>query len=241
MAAGLLASWQGDLAPATELLSASLREAHVLGDRHQEAMARILLATALRRQGDVQQALDFAEAGLRQARELADESLIALALLRGGIVYRDAEAPDRAVPALEASVALYRRLGDVRSVAIAVTMLGWALLEAGDHAWAEPCLRDGANGLKQVGDQSFFLFALRGLAYVAHQRREDIRAARWYGACEALRVALGMRHPRRILEHDERFLAAVQARLTVPAYERARAEGEALTFDQVAAEVVAAT
>ena len=240
MAAGVLALWQGDLAQADDLLSRTVQQAQVLGDRRSEARARIDLAAALRRQGNVPAAEHSAEAGLRLAYELADESAIAHALFQRGIVYRDAQATDRAVAALEESVTRHRRLGDAHRAAIALTMLGWARQEAGDQERAAACLREGATILRSVGDRAFFLFALRGLAYVSHDQGEHRRAARWYGASEAFRVALGMQHPRRNRERDQILVASLQQQMTEPEYREAFADGEAMSVEQVSDEIVAA-
>lgn len=119
-----------------------------------------------------------------------------------------------------------------------MTMLGWALPEAGSHERAAQNLR-GALALRDAGDQTFFLYALRGLAYASHAQGEHLRAARWYGASEALRVALGMEHPQRNRDHDRVFLASVRASLTGPAYDEALADGDAMTVEQVSAEILA--
>lgn len=238
--AGLLAVYEGDLVRADELLSETLRQAGALGDLQTDAETRIWLSVASRRQGDAPRALTLANEGLRRGHALADEWLVASALLHGGIAYRDAEAMDQAVAALDESADRFRRSGDVRSAAIAATMLGWALLDAGNHGPAAQNLRDGAIGLRKIGDQYFFLYALRGLAYASHAHGEHLRAARWYGASEALRAALGVQHPQRNRERDEILLASLRERLTTSAYQAALADGEALTFDQIGAEIVEA-
>jgi non-specific serine/threonine protein kinase len=240
MSAGLLALWQGDLARAHELLSEALQQAEALGAPLVDAEARIWLATTSRRLGEPARALALTNEALRLSRELSNEWLAGLALLQAGVAYRDMHAVDRAVAALEESVDRLGSVGDVRWAASAATMLGWALLEAGLHERAAHSLRDGALALRDAGDQSFFLFALRGLAYVSHARGEHLRAARWYGASEALRVAQGVEHPKRNREHDAIFLESVRAHLTTSAYDRALAAGEAMTFDQVCSEIDAA-
>jgi non-specific serine/threonine protein kinase len=241
MRAGLLAIYQGDLARADELLSEALRQAEALGDLRTEAETRIGLAVAHRRQGDARRALTLTDEGLRLGQALADEWLVGLALLQGGIAHRDAGAADLAVTALDESTERLRRSGDVRWGGMAATMLGWALLEAGSPERAAQSLRDGAIALRRAGDQSFFLYALRGLAYASNEQGEHLRAARWYGASEALRVALGMEHPRRNRERDQVFLASVRAHLTASAYDGAVTDGAAMTVEQVGAEIVAAT
>jgi non-specific serine/threonine protein kinase len=241
--AGLLALWQGDLVRANGLLAETLRRAEAL--EAPEALrvgaeARIWLATTCRRQGDPARALALTDEALRLSRALDSERLHGLALLQVGVAYRDVQAAGQAVAVLEESVDRLRRSGDVRWAASAATMLGWALLEAGHHERAAQSLRDGALALRDAGDQTFLLFAVRGLAYVSHAQGEHLRAVRWYGASEALRIAQGVEHPPRNREHDAIFLESVRAHLTVSAYARALAQGEAMTVDQVCDEIGAA-
>jgi non-specific serine/threonine protein kinase len=89
-----------------------------------------------------------------------------------------------------------------------------------------------------MGDRSYLGYFLEGLAVVAGLRGEAERSARLFGAVEGLLRTVGVSvydsyNPNRFLyEHTK---AAVRSRLGEEGFEEARAEGQAMTFEQAVA------
>jgi hypothetical protein len=148
--------------------------------------------------------------------------------------------PDRALSALEESLARFRRLEDVRYIAIAATVLGRRILMAGDHARAALLLRDCVLTLRAVGDQGVMVDALGSLARTAQAQGEARQAVRWFAAALTLRQSLGMRNTARNHADDLSLREALQSQMTASEFDEAYAAGEAMSLDQVLAEIVAA-
>jgi predicted ATPase/transcriptional regulator with XRE-family HTH domain len=236
-AAGALAQWQADIECAEAQLGEALTAARFVADRRHEAEVLVWLSSAYWQKPDVERGLALGEEGLRLGRDLQDETVIAFALLNVGVGLRFARETARAVTVLDECLRRYRGLGDVRYVAIASAMLGWATLEAGQHDRAAEILRDALRDLRVVGDQRFIRSTLRALAQIARVRGEPRRAVQLFSAGEALRAVLGMRHTRREYENSQQFLASLRERLTPSEFDDARTAGEAMSLDQVLAEL----
>jgi predicted ATPase/transcriptional regulator with XRE-family HTH domain len=240
IAAGGLAQWQGDFDDAETLLVGALATARDLSDSRSEAMALAWLSAVYRRQGAVERALMLGEESLRLGSKLADETVIAFALLSHGVTLHHHDERDRAVSVLDESLGRFRQLGDARYIAITTTMLGRIILVAGEHERAAVMLREAVLALKAVGDQGFLVEALAGCARVAQVQGELGRAVMWLAASVALREALGMSCPAPTHKQDLSFRASLQAQLTAAEFDENYALGEAMSLDQVLAEIVAA-
>jgi tetratricopeptide (TPR) repeat protein len=238
--AGRLAHWQVDLDGAEALLTEALAIARELADRRSEGEALGWLASVHWQREEIEQGLTLGEACLRLGHEVADEAVIALALFTIGIALRYSRRTARALTVLDECVRRYRQLGDARFTAMASTMLGWAMLEAGELDRAAVVLRESALELRVVGDQRFFVYALRGLAHISHGRGEPRRALQLFGASEALRTSLGMRHSPINRAKDQVFVASLQQQLSAQEFGEAYAAGEAMSLDQVLADIGAA-
>ncbi|HZO26813.1 MAG TPA: helix-turn-helix domain-containing protein [Chloroflexota bacterium] len=239
LAAGSLALWQGDLVSAETLLSDVLASARDLADRHTEAEALVRLSGTYRQRDEVERGLRLGEEGLRLSHELADERLIAFALLVVGMARQSLGESSRAVMAFDEGVLRLRQLGDVRYAAVASTLLGLAMLEAGESDRAARTLREGLVGLKAVGDLGFIVVALIGLAHASRAQGELHRAAQLVGTAAALRTALAMRPPARDRASEQVLLASLREQLSASEFDEAYTAGEAMSLDQVFADVVA--
>jgi tetratricopeptide (TPR) repeat protein len=237
MAAGLLAQWQADLDRAEVLLAEALTIARALADRPHEAEVLTWQASACWQEQADERGLGLCEQSLGLAHDLADERLIAFAQFNLGVGLRFARQTARAVTVLDESLRRYRTLGDVRYIAITSAMLGWATYEAGQFDRAAVILHDALRDLRAVGDQRFIRSSIRALAQIAHRQGRAGRAVRLFSAGEAMRVSLGMRQTERERAGSERLLAALREKLPTPDFEAAYAAGEAMSLDEVLAEI----
>lgn len=195
----------------------------------------------------------LSEESVRLGRELDDDATLALALLHNGMalgaraiqsyaqgMVSDAhDDAERAIAVLEECLMRFRRLGDVRHVAIAAMILGRTCRLTGDHARSMVLLREAVLTMRAVNDQANIVDALGGLAYAALAQGESRQAARWLAAAQALRHALGMRYSARDRAYDESIHEALHRLMTASEFDAAYADGQAMSLDQVLAEIVA--
>jgi len=114
--------------------------------------------------------------------------------------------------------------------------LGETELGLGKLAEATRCLAQGLTISQTLGDQASIAWCLAGLGSVAALDEEPERAARLWGAAEALRQTIGCRPAPAARATYERLLAEARAQLGDAAFDTAWAEGQALSLDQALAE-----
>jgi DNA-binding CsgD family transcriptional regulator len=110
--------------------------------------------------------------------------------------------------------------------------LGWAALLGGELGRAKPQFGENLARSKEQGDKGTLLMSVEGLACVAGAEGEDLRAARLFGAAEALMGVIGYRLVPQEKAVLEPYRASVRTRLGEAAWEKAVAEGGALGLDQ---------
>ena len=113
--------------------------------------------------------------------------------------------------------------------------LGWAALLGGEIGRAKAQFGENLTLSKERGDKRTLLMSLEGLACVAGAEGEAKRAARLFGAAEALTEAIRYRivpQERAVLEP---YRASVRSRLGEEAWEEAAAEGGAMGLDRATA------
>jgi predicted ATPase/DNA-binding CsgD family transcriptional regulator len=132
------------------------------------------------------------------------------------------------------ALALYRELGDTRNVALCLPSLGILTLVFRDFEEAERLFEEGLALERRLKYKTVIFFHLMGLAAVATHRDHLRRAARLYGAGEALREAIGLSpKPFGEARYDyEGYLATVQGGLAEPDFDAAWSEGQSLSPEQ---------
>jgi uncharacterized protein (DUF58 family) len=135
----------------------------------------------------------------------------------------------------EEGLSLARRIGDSNSACNALYYLAQMSLSHGDPARAATLFEEAAIISEQVRDRAALAYCLEGLAVVANARGETERCARLIGAAEGLHEAVGIPvyvyyEPHR--SPYESTGAAVRSQMGEEAFEAARADGRAMTFEQ---------
>jgi hypothetical protein len=110
--------------------------------------------------------------------------------------------------------------------------LGAAATARGEHAAAQELLQESLALQRELGDKEGLAECLERLAGVASVRAQPTRAARLFGAVEALRDALGAPWAPSLREVYTRSLAAARADLGEDVFVAALADGRAMTVDQ---------
>jgi tetratricopeptide (TPR) repeat protein len=182
--------------------------------------------------GDLERAKALGEESLAIAREAEDTTSVAYAsqyLAIAAMIGRDYE---RAQTLFEATLEMIRITGNRKGQAISLNNLGLVALCQGDYARAAKFSSESLRLSEELLDHQVIPWSLDALAGVCGQRGYIGRAARLWGAPEALREASGFPQPpddKRVLEP---FLEAARSRLDEADFQAAWEEGRAMTEEQ---------
>jgi non-specific serine/threonine protein kinase len=238
---GVFAIRQGDYAAGDAAFEESLTLWRALGDEQGIARSLTFVGEVALRRGELARARALLDESLALYRALDDRPGIARALNLAGLVARDAGDYGQARALLEESLALMRALGRPWGVVIATSNLGNLALRQGDAARAAALLGEGLRLSLELGAKWSIAYSLEGLAGVAAgrgDRAEVERAARLWGAAEALREAIAAPLPPNLLPHHQELVAAARARADGPAWAAAWAAGRTLPLEEVVAEAL---
>jgi hypothetical protein len=131
---------------------------------------------------------------------------------------------------------LSRIAGDKRYVAIALNGLAKVMRALGEPARALALFRESLSLRKEMGTRRGIAESLEGLTAMAAETEGDYRkAARLFGAAEALRQAIGAPVPFVERADYDRNTAAVRAQLDEATFNAAWVEGRAMTMEQAIA------
>jgi non-specific serine/threonine protein kinase len=135
---------------------------------------------------------------------------------------------------LEGALTLYREVGDIRNVATCLPSLGMLLLIQGDSERAAPLFEEGLLLQRELKYKAVVYFSLMGMAGVAALRGQPARAARLFGASEALREDIGLSvTPVANAYYDyESYVGAARAGLSEEAFNAAWSEGRTMSPEQ---------
>jgi predicted ATPase/DNA-binding CsgD family transcriptional regulator len=229
-AAGRMATALGDDEHAVETLGESLAHCRRLGDAHLIATALWRLGMAKEDQGEYDQAAALLEEALSLFQALDDRVLAAAVRHSLGVVYYEQNDFPQATALFAAALQEFRIHDQPWLMGYALASLGKIARAQGDLARASALYAECLKlRWERVGDKVGIAGSLRGLASIAALIGSYTRAARLYGAAEAVREAIGAPLPR---HHSISELAMTKARagLGDAAFTTAWQEGRALTL-----------
>jgi predicted ATPase/DNA-binding SARP family transcriptional activator/DNA-binding CsgD family transcriptional regulator len=243
---GTLALAEGDNERARSLLEenlAVLRELENEGDAATPLkkfyVFNLLGALAINEEDDYPRGAALWEAGLALVRETGDVNAVGATLSNLGYAELLQGEYERARTLSEEALTLARDLGAGRTGFIPETLvnLGLAAREQGYHERADACFEEALVVSQQAGTKPSVINTLEGMAGLAGAVKEDIRAARLWGAAEAAREVTGVALPPPERALHEPHLAAARSRLGETTWEEGLAEGRSMSLE-VAAEYV---
>ena len=225
---------EGDHERARALGEESLAQSRQSNEVQGIVWSLLTLAIAATLRADYEQAERSYAEGMSLVRELDSAYARFLYLQNWGWTTLLQGDPARATALIEEAVDLARerRRGFMGLLSRPLDNLGWAALLGGELARAKAQFAENLMLSKERGNKGTLLMSLEGLACVAGAEGEATRAARLFGAAEALIEAIGYRlvpQERAVLEP---YRASVRSRLGEAAWEEAVAEGGALGLDQ---------
>ena len=141
---------------------------------------------------------------------------------------------ESAVSQLEENLILCRELDDLRNTSMSLFVLGMAELKRDDLDRGAALLEEGGLIARELGDRLACVYYVWALGKVAALRGEPVRAARLWGAAEALREYMGMSLSQFDLAHTdyERDLATARSSLEEKSWAAAWSVGRAMSPEQ---------
>jgi predicted ATPase/class 3 adenylate cyclase len=226
---GDAARHRGDYERAAEMLEQSLAVHREAKDTKGVAWSLGNLANVVSDRGNYERAKALYEEGLALARYLGGAELLGVYLINLGDEYLLEGNTERAIALNEEAAELFReRKGALQ---VALNNLGWAALIRGDRPKAEALHEESLVMCREQGDRLTGSDSIEGLACAAGARGEAERAARLFGAAEALREAAGYQQASRFRSLREPYLAATRLRVDGATWTAMWDEGRSMTFE----------
>jgi len=240
--AGSLAQAQGDLDGAQALQERALaiiRDVDTEGGRRGTAhvLNRLGIIAFLRGDHDRSDALQ--EDALARFRGLDDKSAVATALNNLGVTADDRGDYGRARQLYEEALALQREVGDTQSIAIYLSNLGEVARDQADPVGAATYYREALELWRALRDRWNTAAALDGVAGLVVANGQAERAARLFGAADALREAAGVPLPENERADHDRYLATARRELGDEAFASAWDAGQRLSLEEAIDEALA--
>jgi tetratricopeptide (TPR) repeat protein len=228
---GDAARHRGDYERAAELLEKSLALHRAVKDTRGVAWSLGDLANVSSDRGSYERARALYEEGLVLSRELGGAELLGAYLISLGDEYLLEGNPERATELNEEAAELYRGRGRKGVLQVALNNLGWSALIRGDRQKAEALHEECLVLCRELGDKLIGAESIEGFACAAGAVGAAERAARLFGAAEALREATGNQQAARAHALRAPYLAAARAQVDEATWSAAWEKGRYMEFE----------
>jgi predicted ATPase/DNA-binding CsgD family transcriptional regulator len=223
---------QGNPSDAYELAGESRRLFQEAGEAWGIAMTLRLLGKATGQLGDLMAARSLLEESAAQFRIIGDRRYLMMPVDALGLVALQQGDYACARAHFEEILSVAQEMGDEPFIANALTHLGTVALHMGDYLQSAVLYQQSLALNREQGNKDGIVEDLAGLAAVASLLGQPERAARLFGAVEALREASGISlPPLRRTEYD-RTVEGIRAHLDQAAFVEAWAQGRAMPLEQ---------
>jgi predicted ATPase/DNA-binding NarL/FixJ family response regulator len=231
---GMMANYQGDHGSAELLVEESLGLSRELDDKLGIAYALSNAGFAALGQGQPQRAITLTEEAVDLFLEEGEKWGAAIELGFLAVAWRDQGNHGRATSLAEQGLALSREVGERQAISTALYTLATLAQAESDHERARDLFEEGLELSAEVGNETDVARYIEGLAAVAAAEGRIVRAARQWGAAEALleKIEVGVHTyvPDRALHRSQ--VAAACSQLDDAAWTAAWAEGRAMGPEQ---------
>jgi predicted ATPase/DNA-binding SARP family transcriptional activator len=244
-AVGWITWWQGDPVSARSWLEQSIAVWYDLDSQAESVLdgrvhAQFFLSYVMLGQGDAAGARPLAEECLAVARTVGDPWRLGFALSGVGNVARAQGRYAEAIEYYEESIARFRELGEAWGLVVALGELSNTALRSGDYAGAVRHCRESLALCQGLGDIWSTSRCLEDMATALYRLGEALRAAKLFGAGEALRETIGAFVPEGYRPDYASTVAEMRASLG-PGSDAIWAEGRAMTPEQAIILALAST
>lgn len=232
-----LACWQGDFAPARPHAERAVDGFRSLSDRSGLAFALHVLGFAALGLGDRALSRARAAEALAVARDAQDAWMVAftVSFLAIGLEY-EGEFEEAGRMHEECIAVLQRLGGHGQGEGYSLFHLGRIARLRNDLGAARARLSEALERFRALSDPRGTVYCLLGLAAVAVEEGQAVRAARLLGALDAARLHIGPILERQLLFEHSEVVTKTRAALGDEGFSRAWAAGQTLTLDQAASE-----
>jgi non-specific serine/threonine protein kinase len=231
--AGTFAFYRTDFENAIVLHGEALELYRQVGDDSGVAFALVCLGAQYAEMGDHESAAPFFEEGLALSRSIGDKRTTAGTLHNLADVERQRGNYERAKALGMESIAVAREIEDTWLTAMCVGWVGMlSVWSDEEHDQGEGYLKEALALNRELGNWAYVAYCLEGFAGLAGARGQGARAARLWGAVDALRTSIGAPLPPEPRPYYERSMAAARALLGEEAWEAAFAEGGAMSAEE---------
>jgi predicted ATPase/DNA-binding CsgD family transcriptional regulator len=196
-----------------------------------------IMAGSLFRVGEIAIARRFVEEALTNSRKFGSPMALGFSLWGAGMGAFAEGNLKVASQQVQESLALFRQVGDKHRINMVASGLAQIWYEMGNMREAEKLYVESIRGWWNYGQMGGIARCFECLAFIAIAEKRDQQAARWLGAAENIRQGL---HAERIppeQEEYEREIVILRGRMNTQDFTGSWLEGQALTFQQVIAEV----
>jgi non-specific serine/threonine protein kinase len=229
---GSLVLDRGDYERAKELLDESLTLHRELGRGEDIVGVLDSLGVLASAEGDPEQSISYLSEALVLSRGAGNVRRTAVSLGNLGITMLIHGDPEQATALLDESLALFREIGDNSNIAISLMDSALAALARGNHGRVRVLSEEALELLQRAEDRQHIADCLGVMAGAAGARGGARRAARLWGAAEALREEIGVLLQPENREVLDPCIAAARLSLGEVAWQVASAEGRAMTPEQ---------
>jgi predicted ATPase/DNA-binding CsgD family transcriptional regulator len=230
---GMMANYQGDHRSAEPLVGESIGLFRELDDRLGIAYALSNAGFAALGQGQHQRAITLTEEAVDLFLEEDEKWGAAIELSFLAVAWRDQGDHERAKLLAERGLALSREVGERQTITASLYTLATLAQAERDHERAKKLFEEGLKLSAELGNEADVAHCLEGLASIAGAEGRIVRAARLWGAEEALlekiEAAVYTYVPDRSLHRSR--VAAAQALLGEEAWDAAWAEGRTMSLE----------
>jgi len=217
---------------ATELYEESLALSREMRDTWWLATSRLNLAMVTHSRGDSERATELYDESMDLFREQGDKLSLAYCLNNLAMLVYSQGDLGRAAKLTEESVALLRELGARGDVALNLCNLGWMALLQDDLGRAADLYRESLSLSWDAGLNPLIQSVFEGFACVAGAKGEAERAARLWGAAQALHETKGIPRDTDFLAEADARISAVRSGMGEEAWGEAWRKGPAMTLDE---------
>ena len=237
---GSLALDRGDYEKATSLLEESLTLHRKLGSKEEVVGVLDSLGVLASAKGDREQSMAFFGEALALSRGTGNVRRNATSLGNFGFTMLVHGDPEQATELLEESRALFRDIGDSSNVAISLMYSALAALARGNHERVRALSEESLKLLRKAEDRQHIADWLEIMAGGAGARGQVHRAARLWGAAQALREDIGVHLQPEVRRLLDPYLATARASLGEVAWQARLAEGRAMMPEQAIEDALSA-
>lgn len=228
---GTFAWHQGAYEQAITFHAEALALYRELGDEHGVAFALMCLGTQEFEKGDLDRAAPLYEEALSLSRIIGDKRTSAMILGNLGQVEWHRGNHGRAIALNVEALSLLKDLEDTSMVTEVLSVSGRDTAYHGAYETAARFIEEGLLLARDLRNGYCVAHCLEGLAALATAKANGVRAARLWGAADALREAVGAPLAPVDLQVHERNVAGARAQIDEASWEAAWAEGKAMTLE----------